>query len=452
MGGGISGLSVAYFLSKRGLRVLLLEKEKRFGGKIRTVREDGYTVEAGPNAFLSSKPHAAHLAEELGIGDRVCEANQRANRRFLFVNGRLVEIPVTPGAFFKTELVSLRAKLRLLLEPFIPKGESEDETVASFVTRRLGREFLRAFVDPMASGIYAGVPERMSMRAAFPLVWRLEREHGSLIRGMLKLALVRKGRGESGPAGGGRLLSFLGGVGELVEALESCLRERVDMRLSTPARLFPVSGGWVVEYGTEAAFARAAVVSTPAYAVGAVVDGLKELGLLAKRIEYAPIAVVALGFRREDVGHPLDGFGFLVARDEGMLTLGVLWDSSIFPNRAPGERVLMRVMLGGARNPVVAELDEEELYQRALEEVGNILDFRSEPERVWIFKYDRGIPQYGMGHADLVDRMEGIAEAKGLFLHSNAYRGVGFSDCIGNAALVADKVVRYLGYGGDSHS
>ncbi len=443
VGAGISGLSLAYRLYRGGVeRILVVEKAHRVGGKLRTVLEDGFVVEAGPNGFLDNKPFALELAEELGISHRLYPSSEHARHRYLLVDGVLREIPVTPAAFLKTSLLSWKGKLRVLLEPFVGKGRDEDETVADFVKRRLGGEFVERFIDPMVAGIFAGSPYELSVKAAFPAVWRLEREHGSLIRGMLFLAFKR-GRAEAGPAG--RLVSFVNGVEELPKALFSFLKDRIEFITGTDVKATRVEHGWVVETVNGSLFSKAIALCVPAHAVGEVLEGMDHVVGLSSRIPYAPISVVALGYRKEDVSHNLEGFGFLVPSSEKGRILGCLWDSSIFPNRAPEGKVLLRAMVGGARQPKLATLEEKELVGLVLDELGAVLGLKGDPVKVWVFRYEKGILQYVLGHWGIVRRLEELGGSVGLFFHSNAYRGVGFNDCIGASAKVCDTIREYLG-------
>ncbi len=449
LGAGVSGLSAAFYLKQRGIEVTVLEKESEPGGKMKTVYEKGYIVEAGPNGFLDGKPYTLNLVKALGIEERLYRSSDKARKRFIYTNGRLVRLPENPIAFLSSYLLSWKGKLRLVGELLVPpKKDDSDETLGDFARRRLGEEALEKLLDPMIAGIFAGDPDRMSLKAAFPAIYNLERQYGGLIKGLIaKMKEAKKsGKSSSGPAGpGGVLTSFVGGTKDLIDALSKELKE--NLRTGVSVKRVEKSGrGWLVKWREgnrelEEEFDHL-VVSTPAYAAAEVlkeVDG--ELSKLLSEIEYSPISVVALGFQKKGLGHDLDGFGFLVPRSEGRKILGALWDSSVFPNRAPEGKVLIRVMIGGARQPDLALLPEEELLEIALKELRRIMKIRHYPEMVKVFRHEKGIPHYTLGHSERVDRIFEIGEKLGnLHFCSNAYRGVGVNDCTKLAEETAERI------------
>ncbi len=449
LGAGVSGLSAAFYLKQRGIEVTVLEKESEPGGKMKTVYEKGYIVEAGPNGFLDGKPYTLNLVKALGIEERLYRSSDKARKRFIYTNGRLVRLPENPIAFLSSYLLSWKGKLRLVGELLVPpKKDDSDETLGDFARRRLGEEALEKLLDPMIAGIFAGDPDRMSLKAAFPAIYNLERQYGGLIKGLIaKMKEAKKrGKSSSGPAGpGGVLTSFVGGTKDLIGALSEELKE--NLRTGVSVEKVEKSGrGWLVKWREgnrelEEEFDHL-VVSTPAYAAAEIlkeVDG--ELSKLLSEIEYSPISVVALGFQKRGLGHDLDGFGFLVPRSEGRKILGALWDSSVFPNRAPQGKALIRVMIGGARQPDLALLPEEELTEIALKELRRIMKIRHYPEMVKVFRHERGIPHYTLGHSERVDRIFEIGEKLGnLHFCSNAYRGVGVNDCTKLAEETAERI------------
>jgi len=449
LGAGVSGLSVAFYLKEKGANVTLLEKDAEPGGKMKTVYEKGYIVEAGPNGFLDGKPYTLNLVKALGIEDRLYRSSDRARKRFIYTNGRLVRLPENPIAFLSSYLLSWKGKIRLLGELFVPpKKDDSDETLGDFARRRLGEEALEKLLDPMIAGIFAGDPDRMSLKAAFPAIYNLERQYGGLIRGLIaKMKEAKKsGKSSSGPAGpGGVLTSFIGGTKDLIDALSKELKENLHTGVSVE-RVEKSGKGWLVKWreGNRELSEEFdhLVVSTPAFAAAEIlkeVDG--ELSKLLSEIEYSPISVVALGFQKKGLGHDLDGFGFLVPRSEGRKILGALWDSSVFPNRAPEGKALIRVMIGGARQPDLALLPEEELTEIALKELRRIMKIRHYPEMVKVFRHEKGIPHYTLGHSERVDRIFEIGEKLGnLHFCSNAYRGVGVNDCTKLAEETAERI------------
>ncbi|RMG56957.1 MAG: protoporphyrinogen oxidase [Deltaproteobacteria bacterium] len=460
VGGGISGLATAIYLELLAaerdfpLSVTVLEKEPLPGGKMRTTRDEGYLVEWGPNGFLTNKPDTLSLVEKIGIEDRLYPSSDRARRRFLCLGGKLHLLPEKPGQFFTSPLLSAAGKLRVLLEPFIPPAPpGKEETLAEFARRRLGQEALEKLIEPMAAGIYAGNPEEMSLRHCFPLVHSLEKEHGSLIRGMLAKVKERKKRGESASASagpGGVLTSFDGGVQTLVEEIAAKTGCRmvtgagVNALERNPAGFFLVRGSREGEdFSLEA---EAVVVSTPAYSASRIAAALDpDLSHALSSIPYAPISVVAASFDRAGLEETLNGFGYLVPRREGRKVLGVLFDSSIFPNRAPEGKALLRGMVGGARNPDLALLPEEDIVEIFLQEIAETLGIRKTPEKTWFFRHERGIPQYTRDHGkklEVIRKKE--RENPGLFFNNNAYEGIGLNDCVRNGRLTAEKVLDFL--------
>ncbi len=438
IGGGISGLATAFYLKMKGVDVELFEKEKRLGGKMRTVREKGYIVETGPNGFLDGKPYTLNLVKELGIERELYKSSDKSRKRFIYSRGRLVRLPEDPVSFLLSPLLSPKGKVRLLGELFVkPKKDESDETLASFVKRRLGEEALDKLLDPMVAGIFAGDPERMSLRAAFPAIYELEKRYGGLIKGLLAKIKESKGKGASGPSGpGGNLTSFKEGVSQLIEALGKELEENVNLGVSP--KVERLKGKWLVN-GKEF---DALVMATPAYAAAELLSGVsRELLELLLKIEYSPIAVVGFGFEREGLGHDLDGFGFLVPKKEGRKILGALWDSSVFPNRAPKGKALIRVMVGGARQPELVNLPPRELVKLALSELIDIMGIRKAPSEVWLFVHKKGIPHYTLGHCERVQEIFRLGRELGnLFFCNNAYTGVGLNDCTKAALETAEQI------------
>ncbi len=444
IGGGISGLSTAFYLKRGGAAVKVFEKGERLGGKMRTVYEEGYIVETGPNGFLDGKPYTLNLVKALGIDEELYPSSDKSRKRFIYVNGKLVRLPEDPISFILSSILSPRGKLRLIGELFVPpKRDSQDETLAQFARRRLGEEALNRLLDPMVAGIFAGDPERMSLKAAFPAIYRLEKEYGGLIKGLIGKIKESKGKSSSGPAGpGGKLTSFKRGVSQLIEALESELKENVETGVSPKLR--KEGEKWIVETKKGSEEFDAVVMSTPSYSAAEILSEVdEEISNLLFQIEYSPISVVALGFEKEGLGHDLDGFGFLVPREEGRKILGALWDSSVFPNRAPKGKALIRVMIGGARQPELALKSPKELVKIAVEELIEIMKIRRAPEFIKVFRHERGIPHYTLGHSERVERIFSRArKIGGLYFCNNAYTGVGVNDCTKAAQETAEEILK----------
>jgi oxygen-dependent protoporphyrinogen oxidase len=456
-GAGISGLCTAHYLVKtlsaagREAEIILFEAEKVPGGKMRTVREGGFNMEWGPNGFLTNKPYSLELVKDLEAEDRLAPSSDLARKRFIYSGGSLHRLPETPRAFFASRLLSLRGRLRILWEPFAtgpPSGG--DESLGDFARRRLGGEALEKLLDPMVTGIFAGDPDKMSLRSCFPLIHELEQKYGGLVKGMISLRRERRRSGEkremsAGP--GGVLMSFDAGVQTLTDILAERLSEglHTGVALENVRRrdgrflLSLVENGQRGEIDTDAL-----VLATPAYAAAAALGALDpQLPAALSAIPYSPISVVALGFDQATLGNPLDGFGFLIPRLERRKILGALWDSSVFPNRAPAGKALIRAMVGGVRNPELAALPAADLIAVAREELFATMGITAVPVLARAFFHDKGIPQYLVGHAKILERIESrLAAFPGLYLNSNAYRGIALNDCVLQSRLTAERIAR----------
>lgn len=461
VGGGISGLASAYFVQElcrernEEVSLLVLEEEDTPGGKMKTFHEEGFIVEWGPNGFLTNKPDTLTLCRSLGIDQMLFKSSDSSRKRYVFVDGALKKLPESPGEFFASDILSLKGRARVALEPFIPaKDDEEEESLFDFATRRLGVEAAERLIEPMAAGVYAGNPESMSLRSCFPLIYGLERNYGGLVKGMIAKMRERKRlgvTGEGGPAGpGGVLMSFYGGVMSFIEEIVA----RSEFSLSLRSRVSRIDRGsngsfrvrWLRDTEEVSKDADAVVVSTPAYVTAPLVKGVDpRLSELIGDIPYSPISLVALGIEREGYDEVLDAFGFLVPRVEGRKVLGILFDSSIFTNRAPEGSALIRGMIGGARNPGLAGYPDDSLVQMMRQEVEGILGITRAPHFVRVYRHEKGIPQYRVGHPSLVGKIkERLTESPGLFLNNNAYEGIGLNDCVSNSRVCANMVVEYL--------
>ena len=458
VGAGITGLVAAYELRRRGVNVTLYESSSHAGGVIRTSRQEGFLAEHGPNSFMTS-PSVDALLTQLDLHRDVREANPAASKRFVVRDGSLVPVPMSPPALLTTKLFSARAKLRLMLEPLRKRGTAgADESVASFIRRRLGPEVLNYAVDPFVSGVYAGDPETLSMAHAFPRLFRLEQEFGSLAKGMFaaqrasKAARAHAGTEPkaTGATGRPRLVSFANGMGTLAEALEASLTGT--LRLNTPVRLLHRNETrWVVEAGPDGASRTravdAVVMATPAHVMAAMElpAALRRHATPVERVEYAPVSTLTLGFRRSQVAHPLDGFGMLVPAVERRGILGALFNSTLFPNRAPDEHVTITCFVGGARHPARAREGTELLVARAMEDLRELLGVSGEPVFMKHVCWPRAIPQYSVGYGAVKDAADTMELANpGLYLAGSYRSGVAVGDCVGGGQRIAERVVAYL--------
>ncbi|MEO8302940.1 MAG: protoporphyrinogen oxidase [Betaproteobacteria bacterium] len=449
VGGGISGLAVAFGLARLGASVEVLEAATRAGGVIGTIRRDGALYETGPNSALDTTPLIDELLDAAGIRAERIGASTVAATRFVVRKGKLVPLPTSPVAFLSTPAFSLGAKLRLLREPWIkPAPADADESIAAFVRRRLGAEFLDYAVDPFVSGVYAGDPERISVAAAFPRLHALEQQYGSLIRGQIQGARARKRSAETAKNTAGSF-SFRGGMQSLTDALAQKIgRVVLDARVRGIER--DGEGAWTVS-GTRgsdpfARRARAVVLAVPAREAALLV---RELAPAATRalaaIEYAHVASVASAYRRADVLHALAGFGFLVPKREERRILGSLFSSSMFEGRAPEATVLFTTFVGGLRNPDLPSRSDEELGDIVRDELAALVGANGDPLWTAITRWTNAIPQYNLGHRE---RMSPIGDAEralpGLHFCANYRGGVSVGDCIKSAHATAETAARFL--------
>ena len=440
VGGGVSGLALGYALRERtraagaNASVTVLEAEPHAGGHATTLREDGFVVELGPNAFLDrpAEPQTRALVAALGLDDRQVAASPSSRTRYIWFDGRLRRAPAGPPSLIASELLSVGARLRLLREPFVrPAPAGAEESVYDFARRRLGREVAERLIDPAIAGISAGDSRQLAVAAAFPALVEMERSHGSLVRALIA---QRPGR----PT----LRSFAGGMGTLTETLAARLGSalRCEARVASVA---PAGGGWRVQLasGEALAFDRVALGVAANAAAALVRDFDDALAAPLAEIPFAGLAMVALAYRESDLPRPLDGYGYLVAGDAGLDTLGVVWESSLFPNRAPAGMVLLRAMLGGARRPEVADLPESDLVERARRELARVMGIRAMPARQWVRSWPRAIAQYTAGHLARVARARALAAGHGLELFGTSYDGISFTAAIASAQCAADRLL-----------
>lgn len=449
VGAGISGLTAAYRLQGRGATVEVLDAGKVPGGVMSTRRRDGCLYETGPNSTLDTTPLIDTLFADLGIAAERTDANAVAATRFIVRNGRLVALPTSPRAFLTTPAFSLGAKLRLLREPFVrPLPPSVEESIAAFVRRRLGAEFLDYAIDPFVAGIYAGDPERISVPAAFPRLAALEQKYGSLIKGQILGARERRKNPEQAK-NVARTFSFKSGMQTLPAALARALA-RIETGVNVRRVVRGNDGTFVVEgvHGNAPIVrrARAVVLAVPAHPAAGIVASLAPSAASAlMAIDYAPVAIVASAYRRADVAHSLAGFGFLVPRREDRVMLGTLFSSSMFPGRAPDGTVLLTTFVGGRRNPERVILPDDVLARDVAAELGALVG--AGPAAQWheIVRWPQAIPQYDLGH---LDRLLKLAEAEtaipGLRFCANYRGGVAVGDCIKSAHAVAETVHAFL--------
>ena len=459
VGGGISGMATAWLLREKALSegielgITLLEKEKRSGGKIWSIKDDGYLCEWGPNGFLDNKPQTLDFCKALKADGQLLRSNDNARKRFIFSDGILNRLPEGGLSFLQSSLISWPGKLRLAMEPFIPQYSStEDETLAAFGRRRLGDEALRKLIAPMVSGIFAGDPETMSLKSCFPRIAELEAEYGGLIKAMIRLAKKKKkdiaeGKVVASAAGpGGVLTSFRDGIQTLTDVVAAQLGAAV----KTSQGAVRVTKGASVPYrvATETAEYEAdlVILASPAYVSADLLEPMDAgLGELLRQIPYSSMTVACFGYERERIAYDLNGFGYLVPKEEKLSTLGTLWDSSIFENRAPAGKVLLRSMLGGACNPQYLNLSDAEVEKKVRDDLQRTMGITAAPEFIRIFRHEQAIPQYISGHGKRLEALaERVQQLPGIVLTGNSYRGIGLNDCVAAAHRAVEEGISYL--------
>ncbi|MBL0174123.1 MAG: protoporphyrinogen oxidase [Ignavibacteria bacterium] len=449
LGAGISGLTAAYALQKQGIDVLVLEKADRAGGSIRSWRQDGRLIEAGPNSTLETTPLLTQLIRDLGIEDRKMYADDSSAKRFILRGGTLMPLPMSPGAFLRTPLFSARAKLRLFREPFIGASDPKsNETVAEFVRRRLGREFLDYAINPFVAGVYAGDPETLSVRAAFPKLFEIEQKYGGLIMGQIRGAKERKRRGEESKTSA-RMFSFTDGMETLTIALRDALH-RVETGIRVARITTREDGGFALEAATADGprlyTCDALVLATPAHDAAELVRELApDLSEPLRAIPYPPVAVAITVFRPQPGMHPLDGFGFLIPAVEKREILGTIFTSTLFRDRTEAGTALLTSFVGGARQPANAELSDDDVAALVLREQTALLGTPPVPVFSAVTRWKKAIPQYTLGHPACMARVEAAEKAlPGLFFCANYRGGISVGDCVKSADRSAAAVSDFL--------
>jgi oxygen-dependent protoporphyrinogen oxidase len=459
VGGGIAGLAAAHRaveLSRErgvGLELTLLEAQERLGGTIRTERRDGFLVEAGADSFISEKPWALELVHRLGAESRLVRTDEASRRTFVAWRGRLHPLPegfqlLAPtrlGPLLASSLFSWPGKLRMGLDLVLPRGGDPDESLGAFVRRRLGREALERVAQPLVAGIYTADPDTLSLAATMPRFLEIERRERSVVMGMWRAA--RKAGAAAKGASGARWSLFVtlaGGMGELVRMLAERLPEgavRVGERVTEVAR---AGAGWRIAAASGATFdADRVILACESYQTARMLRYLDpSLALLLEDIPYASSAVVTLAFRRGDVDHPLDGFGFVVPRAEGRPIIACTFSSVKYAGRAPDGHVLLRVFVGGALDEAALDADDARLIAVARVQLAELLGARGEPVLASVSRHRRAMPQYHVGHLARVEAIElGLRRHPGLALAGAAYRGVGIADCVRSGESAAAQLV-----------
>jgi oxygen-dependent protoporphyrinogen oxidase len=468
VGGGIAGLAAAFSLleqaaqSRLPLSCTVLEASSRCGGKILTHRVDDLLIDAGPDSFLSQKPAGLELCEKLGLADQLIDTNETQKKASVYFRGRLHELPegfvtFSPrqlGPFLRSGLLSWSGLARMGLDLVIPAAGAEDESLASFFRRRFGRQAFERVIEPLMAGIYAGDAEEMSVHATFPRFVELERQYGSIIRGMA--AARRKQRDGSGVHGPRRTMfvSLKGGLDVLVDRLCKRLQQQgAGIRTNAVVTSLRVRshqlGRWMFDLflaDGSALSAEAVVLATPAFVSADLVRPLSPMAAgLLEQIPYASTATVSLAYGRATLSRPVEGFGFVVPRAEKRSLIAATWTSQKWPHRAPSDQLLVRGYVGGVGREEILKLDDQAIVRRVTEELGAIGGLQGIPRYTEVNRWERAMPQYRLGHLRrLQDIEQALDRFPGLVLTGAAYRGIGIPDCISDGKVAAARILRHI--------
>lgn len=452
IGAGITGLTAAFRLHQRGLRVKVFERAPHAGGAIRTIREDGWLVEAGPNSVQYGAPHLKQLIADLGLDGDMQPANPAAKKRFIVRNGWFMPVPAGPGQFFRTPLFGFRTKLSLFTELFSrPRVRNTDVSLAELVRSHYTQELVDYAVNPLIAGIYAGDPEKLSVKCAFPMLWEAERTKGSLPRGMIAAAKAKRKPGEQRTKGGTPIVSFRLGLQQVIDTLVAQLPSgSVELGTAVETIIPGAPHRLVCSRGTEKCGGEFdyVLLAVPAPALAQLT-----FGTLAERplatldsIQHPPVSSLFLGYKREQVKHALDGFGGLTPEKERRDVLGILFSSTLFPGRAPEGHVALTVFAGGMRQPEHARLSTEQLLARVSRDLKELVGVEGEPVFVKHSFWPRAIPQYQIGYERYLETMTKLENAHpNLFVGGQARDGISLPDCIKSGEKLAAKVTAAAG-------
>ena len=445
IGAGISGLTIAYLLNKLGYDITVLEKKKEPGGSIETSFEKGFLFDKGPNSGLETHPLIGQLVEELGLQNELVYANKEGNKRYILKNNELLPLPMSPPAFIKTKLFSPSAKFRLIAEPFVKKSQDGYyQSISEFVKRRLGKEFLDYAINPFVAGVYAGSPEELSVKSAFPKLYELEEKYGGLIVGTLRSIRERKRRAEKSKQSA-KMFSFRNGMLVLPKAITEYLNNKVSFE-SEVTSINKNGNGFTINYQQEGKpkiiECNKIVSAVPAYIAAKFFDNLDdEITKHLNEIYYPPVLVLYLAYKKEAIKQSLDGFGFLIPSKERKSFLGAIWSSVIFPNRSDEKTATFTLFVGGSRNPEVGSIDKEILIGKVKKEFENIMKISGDPIFMTYRYWAKAIPQYNIGyieHEKYFDEFE--KQNPGIFLAGNYRGGISIGDCVKNATIVVEKL------------
>jgi protoporphyrinogen/coproporphyrinogen III oxidase len=435
-GAGITGLTAAYVLQEAGADVTVFERKEHPGGSIRSVKQNEWLAEYGPNTLQLRSKEVEDFIIKLGLGENLTEADPNASKRFIIRDGQLTEVPGGVMEAIRTPVFSLKAKLRILGEPFIRKGMDRNETLASFVKRRLGREFLDYAIDPFVAGIYAGDPSELSVRIAFPKLYQLEQKYGSLVAGA-----IRKKMNRSGNQFKSKLISFDEGLQQLPEKIAGSLHH-VNYNMDVNRIQNGNNGIELIANGIRYDHFDHVLANIPLYRIHEqLINGGGELQKRINIASYPPLSVILTGYREDQVGHPLDGFGFLVPSAENRKILGTLFNSSLFPNRAPAGHVMMTTFIGGTRQPELASKNSHELKEIVMKEHHELLGVSGSSQFFDHVYWPNSIPQYTTEYDQVLESIKHIERQNpGVHLIGNFKNGISLPDCISSGLNIMESL------------
>ncbi|MBI2967682.1 MAG: protoporphyrinogen oxidase [Bacteroidetes bacterium] len=443
IGAGISGLLTGFFLKEKGFNVTILEKDAKAGGTMKSERINGFLVEKGPNSTLETTPLFKDVFSKLGIADKMIYAGSASSKRYILRGDKLREVPMSPLSFIITDLLSWCGKGRMLLEPFFGKAKTE-ETVARFVERRLGSEFLNYAINPFVAGVYAGDPASLSVRAAFPKLFALEAEYGSIFIGTLKGARKRKKRKIISKVSS-KMFSFTGGMGTLPDTISKYLDGSILFNAGAES-ILSNDGKYTVIFSRngkkEKIDSDILILSAPAFRTAKIISSVSsEISNVLMQIYYPPLSEIVFGFRNENIHFPMDGFGFLVPEIENKNILGAIWNTSIYPDRAPEGFSSFTLFMGGARNPGIFIMSDDEQLSVAFNDIKDIMKIKGNPEFSYITRWEKSIPQYNIGHLKIIEHLrEFEKQYHSLYFCANYIGGISVADCLISADELANRI------------
>jgi protoporphyrinogen/coproporphyrinogen III oxidase len=445
IGGGISGLSSAWYLAKLlpDCQITLYESESRLGGKIKSEKQEGFLFEHGPNGFMNSRQDIMNLCNDLGLEARIIKSNDASAERFILKDKILRRLPKKPQQIFTSSFLPLKAKFRLLLEPFIKKMDKEDETLYQFAQRRLGQYMADYIIDPFTSGVFGADCRKISVRSAFPALRDMEQQHGSLFKA-LKAKMKNSGQKKQG-----KLSSFKNGMEELTLALREKLADRVQfITSSSVSKISSQENGTTLSFIKDNQLTEACydiiITACPAEPTANILA--EELGPVSdkiKQIPYSAMAVVPQGFKQQKPAN-INAFGYLIPSLEPSKVLGVLFSSCIFNGRSNPNSFSLRAMLGGGKDPDITKKTDEEILELILAENKQTLGIDKIANFHKIIRWQKAIPRYDLGHWKIILELEDALKNKAIFITGNAFYGVSMSDCITASMKVAQKVKDFL--------